>query len=185
MCLNGVKLHAFLLEVSRLLEEAIAQDDDPREPAYEPGGARHVPVDKAGDTARDGRWTRWVKWSTRSTRSLGRHDHSWLAGKAAANALNPKGHGADWRRKGGIEPKVYLLALLEDAGAKKRIKEAIAAAERDEKHLANCVRRKRQCHATYDMIAAYRDLFLVKHEPEGDEVPGGSRFFVCVTTYGP
>jgi len=69
MCLNGVKLHAFLLEVSRLLEEAIAQDDDPREPAYEPGGARHVPVDKAGDTARDGRWTRWVKWSTRSTRS--------------------------------------------------------------------------------------------------------------------
>jgi hypothetical protein len=168
LMVDGLKLHAFLLELSHVMEEAIAKDDpNDRLAAYEPGGAHHVAFANASEATRDRRWSRWVPFVGRARRSVGQADHSALMGTGVAHALNPKGHGADARRKLGIEPKQFLASLLADEGARERLKRAIAAVERGTDHVAACVTRKRLVHATYDMIDAYRDLFLVKHPSRG------------------
>jgi len=107
---DGIRLHAFLEELSRLMEEAIARDEEER---------------------------------------------------------CPKGHGADARRKLGIDPVEFLDELLADEKARARLKKAIAAKERTSDHVTQAVMRKRECNATYDMIDAYRSLFLVKHPSRG------------------
>ena len=168
LLLDGVKMYAFLQELSVLMQEAIARDDDKnRNPAFEHGGARHVPLSKACDTVWNNRWDRWLPFVGRARRALGSKDHSRLMGRGVANALHPKGHGADGRRKLGLDVDEFLDELLKDAGAVARLKNAIAAAERSQDHVAQCVARKRACHATYDMIDAYRALFLVKHPSRG------------------
>ena len=50
----GLKWFAFLTELSKLMDEAIARDEQPRMPAYEPGGARHIPYKSASDTTKKG-----------------------------------------------------------------------------------------------------------------------------------
>ena len=47
-----------------------------------------------------------------------------------ANALCPKGHGADQRRKAGVEPRAFLNRLLERPKVHTKLKAAVAAAER-------------------------------------------------------
>jgi len=62
---------------------------------------------------------------------------------------------------------VYLQALLADPNVRDRLKRAIADIERSATHNSDCLKRKRRCHATYNMIDGYRDLFLVKHPSRG------------------
>ena len=167
---NGVKLYAFLETISEIMAEAIAEDDPAegtRPETYEPGGALHVPAKRASDRTRDTRWNRWVPFIGRASRALGAKDHSWLMGKGVGHALMPRGHGDDVRRRLGLEPGAFLAALLEDEAVRARIKKAIADVERTDDHVKQCVLRKRQCHATYDMIDAYRSLFLIKHPSRG------------------
>jgi hypothetical protein len=167
LLVDGVKMAAFLQELSALIAEAIARDEQPRMQAYEPGGRLHVPLSKAGERTEDERWNRWVPFIGRARRMLGVEDHSRLMGRGVVNALSPRGHGADPRRKLGIDSRVWLEEVMADEGARERLKRAIEAVERPEDHNRACVTRKRACNATYDMIDAYRSLFLVKHPSRG------------------
>ena len=166
---DGIKLHAFLLEVSRLIEEAIARDEPGagKRETYEPGGARHVPFTEAGKTVRNERFNGIMKFFGRARRAVGKIDYSAIMGSGVANALNPKGHGADGRRKLGLDVPVFLESLLKDEDARQRLKKAIAAVERPDDHVTDCVLRKHKSRATYNMIDVYRDLFLVKHPSRG------------------
>lgn len=62
-----------------------------------------------------------------------------------------------------VESKPFLDSLLERPEVRERIKKAIVLIERPPDFVDSCILRKRAHHATYDMIDAYRDLFLIKH----------------------
>ena len=166
---DGIKLHAFMLKLSELMEEAIAQDDPTartRDPDYEPNGRFHVPFTQGSHDTKTRRWNRVSKWYNRARRTVGMHDHSSMLGTGVADALHPKGHGSQCCKL-GIDARAFLDALLKDDRARARLKTAIAAVERDADHVQKCVLRKRNGNATFNMIDSYRDLFLVKHPSRG------------------
>jgi len=164
LMVDGVKLHAFMAELSRMLAEELDEKETTRE-SFLPGGENHVPVKEAKVTLRRSRWEAWLPKFGYVKRALSRKDHSWLMGWGVAHALNPKlnGHGSDPRKKLGLEPNEFLEALLSDEGTRARLKKAIADVERPASHVGDCVTLKRSANATYDMIDAYRHLFLIKH----------------------
>ena len=121
LMVDGVKLHAFFAELSRMLEEELDEKEPTRE-AFLPGGENHVSVKEAKVTLRRSRWEAWLAKFAYVKRALSRKDHSWLMGWGVAHALNPKlnGHGSDPRKKLGLEPNEFLEALLSDEGARAR-----------------------------------------------------------------
>jgi hypothetical protein len=147
-----------------MLAEELDEKETTRE-SFLPGGENHVPVKEAKVTLRRSRWEAWLPKFGYVKRALSRKDHSWLMGWGVAHALNPKlnGHGSDPRKKLGLEPNEFLEALLSDEGTRARLKKAIADVERPASHVGDCVTLKRSANATYDMIDAYRHLFLIKH----------------------
>ena len=166
---DGVKLHAFMTEVSKIMEEAIAVDDpkaSARDPAFAPNGAKHTPFPKACDTVRDTRWNRVVHFFGRINRAVGKTDASTIMGEGIANSIAGKGHGADRRRR-LVEPGAFLDALLARPEVRERLKKKIAERERPADHVQDMILRKRKTCSTYDMIDGYRDLFLVKHPGRG------------------
>ena len=169
LLVDGVAFYAFLLEVSHIMEETLAKNEARKDarPAYAPGGAQHVPFKSAGETTRDERWGTWLPFIGRAKRAVGQADHSRMLGRAVGNALCPKGHGSDERRKGGIDAAEFMDEIMANAKAVERIERAIAATKRSSTHVADAVKRKRACNATYDVIDAYRSLFLVKHPSRG------------------
>jgi hypothetical protein len=158
----GIKLHAFMTELSRIVEAAEAQDTEKISLEYEPGGSRHVTFKAGCDSTKDRRWNRVHMFISRGRRAVGKADWSRILGQGIANLLNPKGHGADPRRKLGLDEKEFLDELLSDEKARARLKKAIADIERSSDHTHQCLVRKRACNATYNMIDEYRALFLVK-----------------------
>ena len=163
----ATELCAFLLELSKLVEEAIAVDDSQAHiPAYEPGGQRHVPYAKACDTTKETRRERILKFFGRGKRAVGTADYSTIVGEACANSLCGRGHGADPRMR-IVDRKPFLDALLERPEVRERLKKAIADAERPDDFVDQCILRKRKTHSTYDMIDAYRHLMLIKHPSRG------------------
>jgi hypothetical protein len=161
--LDGARAYTLLLELSKILEEAIAVDDPcTHKPAYAPGGERRVPYQQASDTTKDTRWNQVVRFFGRAKRSVGLKDFSTMVGEGVANGIVGKGHGADPRRKLGARGPL-LDALLARPEVRERIKKKIAEMEKPDDYANKCILRKRKSCATYDMIDAYRDLFLIKH----------------------
>ena len=79
--LDGARAYALLLEISKIVEEAIAVDDPgTHNPAYAPVGAHHVPFTKACDTTKDTRWNQIVRFFGRAKRSVGPTDYSTMVG---------------------------------------------------------------------------------------------------------
>eukprot|EP00966_Prymnesium_polylepis_P325958 7381892-Prymnesium_polylepis.1 len=151
-----------MTELSRIVDAAEAQDTEKISPEYEPGGSRHVTFKAGCDSTKDRRWNRVHMFISRGRRAVGKADWSRILGQGIANLLNPKGHGADPRRKLGLDEKEFLDELLSDEKACARLKKAIADVERSSDHTHQCLVRKRACNATYNMIDEYRALFLVK-----------------------
>eukprot|EP00966_Prymnesium_polylepis_P051259 1186395-Prymnesium_polylepis.2 len=147
LMVDGHKLYVFLLEISRVLEDAIAADDPiDRKDAYAPGGKQHKPYKKAGETTRDDRWNRVLRYFGRGKRSVGKDDYSYIVGEGCANAIAPVGHGADPRRK-IVDSREFLEALLARPEVRNRIKKAISDIERPDDFVGECVLRKRRVHA--------------------------------------
>ena len=169
LLVDGVKLHALLLELSHVVAEAIARDDPAaHEDAFEPGGAQHVTYAKSkSKSTRTKRWTRIQAFLGRARRAVGDVDFSFMMGESIAGTLKPRGHGADARRTPVRDPQAFLDALLEDVAVRERLKRAIASKERTADHVQQCVQRKRLAHTSYDAIDQYRDMFLVKHPSRG------------------
>ena len=167
---DSFALYRLLLEISKLMREAIAADEpDTRDPRYAPGGCKHVPFEKASASTKDSRWQRFLPFWMRSRRSVGDVDASTMVGAMAVNALNPRGHGADMRRR-VPDAQAMLRAILNDDTARERLKRAIATHERSATHVMDCVLRKRKANASYALIDAYHDLFLVKHPNRRDMI---------------
>ena len=170
LMVDGIKLHNFMVALTKVMAAAIAQDDPDagtRDAAYEPGGARHVRFLDASKSTQGRRFDRVTKFFDRARRAIGKKDYSAAVGTGVANALNRKGHGALEERYLGLETRAFLEALLRDEGARKKLKAAIAEVERSADHVNECVIRKRKVNSTYAMIDVYRDLFLVKHPSRG------------------
>ena len=94
---DGIKLHNFMVALTKVMAAAIAQDDPDagtRDAAYEPGGARHVRFLDASKSTQGRRFDRVTKFFDRARRAIGKKDYSAAVGTGVANALNRKGHGA-------------------------------------------------------------------------------------------
>ena len=150
LLVDGVKLHAFLLDLSDLLEEAIAREDPQPttapgiRPDTMPGGAHHVPFHQASPVTQYHRWNRVVRFFGRARRSVGDTDMSAILGSGIAASLNRKGHGADPRRRLARDTAVFLSTLLSDDGAREHLKRAIATHERPTDFVSQCFQSGRR-----------------------------------------